>query len=73
MCLLGYDVCFCRSVVIKVLKDHTAGFLGLEEYDPSQFHFSILDHFLCAAYTTNCLALHNPDGLQVSTPESGTH
>jgi hypothetical protein len=30
-------------------------------------------HFLRAAYTTNSSALHNPDGLQVWTPESGTH
>jgi hypothetical protein len=27
-----------RSVVINVLKDCTAGLLGWEEYDPSQFH-----------------------------------
>jgi hypothetical protein len=32
-----------------------------------------LGHFLRAAYTTNSFALHNPDGLQVWTPESGTH
>jgi hypothetical protein len=30
-------------------------------------------HFLCAAHTTNSSALHNPDGLQVWTQESGTH
>jgi hypothetical protein len=28
---------------------------------------------VCAAYTTNSPALQNPDGLQVWTPESGTH
>jgi hypothetical protein len=26
-----------------------------------------------ASYTTNSSALHNPEGLQVWTPESGTH
>jgi hypothetical protein len=32
-----------------------------------------VDNFLCAAHTSNSPALHNPDGLQVWTPESGTH
>jgi hypothetical protein len=72
-----FDICVTvhhRYYIRKNQLDATkCWFINSTGFEHYYAHLQESGHFHHAAHTTNSSALHNPDGLHVWTPESGTH